>query len=427
MRKILLSLALVLASGDALAQGAPRIAPFNEAIAASKSRMMRDPAAALEFATNAVDLAPAQASLETATAKWLQGEALIRMNRPSDARPIIDEALALAERLGPDTKLYGDLLFAKAGCALANGDYATALSSLQTAHDAFLKLGESRARSMALQDIASIYTDARDYPRALHYYEQAGEAYAGDPAIDLTRLNNIGLAYRDMAQYRRAEEGFRSALKIAQEMGSSLLEERILSNIASVQLMAGRTDAAEATVKQGLAVSRPDKAVGWEPFLWGIRAQIEFKRGNAERAAQLIARTFRDQDLSKTVMQFREFHSAAHAIYAATGDNARALQHLTAFKRLDDEARDISAAANTALMSAQFDFTTQELQIANLRSESLQREVDLERARARQRMLVFLAGGVLALVLLAGGIAHYLSMRRSRNQVREANTRLMER
>jgi signal transduction histidine kinase len=397
---------------------------FDRAITAAKSQMMADPGAAYRGAvsaeTNSGPLSPAQVAL----ARWLQAEALNRMNRSPEATPIINEALAAIGKDGANTKLYGDLLVARAVAARSQGDYVTALESFQAAHEVFLLLGESRARSMALQSIATIYTDAHDYPRALVYFERAGEAYAGDPPIDLTRLNNIATAHREMGDYAAAEDGYKKALMIAREMGSVSLQSRIMSNIAAVQLAAGRPGDAERTAQQALALSSAGVRLGWEPFLWGVQAQAAFAEGDKARAARLIGRTFEGQDLDKTVIPFREFHAAASDIYAAQGMNQLALAHMRAFKRLDDEARNVSAAANTALMGAQFDFANQELQIANLRTQALEDEVRLQKARERQRMVVLGGAAMLILFGAAGGAIHYASMRRSRNQVRDANTLL---
>jgi len=68
-------------------------------------------------------------------------------------------------------------------------------------------------------------------------------------------------------------------------------------------------------------------------------------------------------------MPMIDFHRTAYQIYSARGDTAKALQHLEAFKRLDDEQRSLIASASAALMNAKFKFTTQEVQIARLDRE----------------------------------------------------------
>ena len=425
MRAIVFVLLFIFTAPSVYAQAVPAATPsaFDEAVGQSKSNMMADPPAALAFAQSAETRAADP--MQVATAQWLQGEALNRMNRPADAAPVINEALASVEAAGGKVKLYGDLLVARAGVARAQGDYATALSSFQSAHEVFLTLEEDRAQAMALLNIASIYTDARDYARALKYFELAGDAYGEDPSIDLSRRNNIAMIHQEMGELGKAETEFASALEIAREMESPMLQTRILTNLAAVQLADGRIDAASTSLNAGFEQAAIEPS-GWEPFLYGMKARIAFARGQSNTAQANIEKAYAGEDLTQTIMPFREFHDAANQIYSAAGKPELALAHLRAFKRLDDEARNVSAAANMALMGAQFDFANQELKIANLRAETLEKEVALQRAKARQRM-VFLGGTALViLIILSGGIVHYLSMRRSRDRVRDANAQLSQ-
>ncbi|MEX1250075.1 MAG: ATP-binding protein [Hyphomonas sp.] len=435
MRFAVLSLfALTLVSGAALAQAPDAAAPtpFEQAVAAAKSKMMADPAAAYELAlevgniASSDELAGTAQTDETATALWLEGEALNRLNRVNEAIPRLEQGLEIARAQASDEKVFGDLMIARAGAARISGDYALALTHYQGAQKVFADLNEDRSQALALQQVGSIYTDARDYTKALEFYKRAGEAFSGDPSVNVSRLNNISHAQRELGNLAGAEAGFREALAIAIEMDSASLQARILANLASVQLAAGRLDEADATARSGLALSNGGKPLGWESFLWGVGAQIAFERGAVSEAAVLIARTFEGQNIDQTPMPYREFHEAAQEIYSSLGQTELALQHFKSLKRLDDDALSVSTAANTALMAVQFDFAGQELNLAKLRTEALEKEVALSRAKARQRTILF--GGLLvfSLIALIAGALHYNSMRRSRNAIRSANETLKQ-
>jgi signal transduction histidine kinase len=406
--RILIAIAVILAPPLAWAQPAS----FDQKVTAAKSAMMANPATALDAAEQARALAGSDAT-KIATADWLRGEALNRLNRAPEATKILEAALRSVKATAPDVKLYGDLLMARASAGAAQGDYVAALASFQTAHGVFAKLKLARNEAMALQQIGAIYSDARDYPRAIVYFRRAGEAYAGDAPVDLARLNNIANAQRQDGDFTAAEAGFREALKIAETMESPMLRARILSNIASVQIAQGKAKEAEVTLAAGLTLADGS----WRPFLLGVLAQAAMARGDVDRAARLIEQTFAGQDLSKTTTTFREFHESAVRIYQMRGQPSMALRHLEAFKRLDDEARDVAASANTALLGAQFDFANQELQISRLRESALRED------GRRQSILFFSILAIIAIILGAGALA-FLSMRRSRNRVRAANALL---
>ena len=153
--------------------------PFDARIDAAKAAMMADPRSALREAQAALKLAkagPAGAaqSQRVATAQWLQGEALLRLNRLDEAAPAIREGL-IAVETSPDTKLHGDLVMAEAGLLATQGKVQPALQGLQRAYHIFGKAKQPRSQAIALHNIGSIYQDARDYAKVLQYYAQAAE------------------------------------------------------------------------------------------------------------------------------------------------------------------------------------------------------------------------------------------------------------
>ena len=60
------------------------------------------------------------------TARWLEGEALTRVNRPKEARPVIEAALRDAAAAEPGSKLHGDLLKSHAAVSAVTGDVLAA-------------------------------------------------------------------------------------------------------------------------------------------------------------------------------------------------------------------------------------------------------------------------------------------------------------
>jgi len=418
-------LATAAPAAHALAPPAPAESPFDARIAASKAAMMADPQAALREAQAALRLAKAEpaggkASENIATAQWLQGEALLRLNRLDEAAPAIREGLAAA-KASPDTKLHGDLVMAEAGLLATQGKVQPALQGFQRAYRIFGKAGEPRSQAIALHNIGSIYQDARDYAKVLQYYAQAAEVFRDDPVLVLTAHNNIGRAYQAQGKLPEAVAEFERSLAQAREMKSPLLEAHILTNLASAEIDQGRLDEAQRNLTAAEALTELDaSARDWRPSVWAVRAQLELKRGRPQVAARLLERTFAGVDLNKTTLVERDFHKTAYDAYAQLGDAPRALAHLKAFKRLDDEARDLAASTNAALMSAQFDFANQTSRIAQLKAGQLERDIEL--ARTRNLIIgVLFAGSVLLAVLLAIG---FLSIRRSRNEVRVANSKL---
>ncbi|TFI59161.1 EAL domain-containing protein [Sphingomonas parva] len=399
-------------------------------IAAAKAAMMANPGAALTHARAAVQLSttrpsPAERVTAELTGRWLEGEALVRVNRPLDAAPVLEAALVRVARHAPGTKLHGDLLKARAGAALVTGQSAFALEKLVAAHDLFRKLGEGRSQAVVLQQIGGLYQEAQDFEKALEYYGQSAEAYRHDPALSVANHNNRGIALKELGRLPEAEAEFRKALALARDIGSKSLQARILSNISSAELAAGKVDQADATARAGLKLAVGADAE-WQPQLWGVRAQVALARRDLLSAKTYIERTFAGVDLATSTIGFRELHDTANRIYQALGDYPAALAHLSAAKRLENDARELAATTGSALLAARFDAANQQLRIAKLKAQQLERDKEIARSQARfERTLLFGGLAIGALLVIFGAMATaFVAIRRSRNKVKAANVQL---
>ena len=397
---------------------------YDSRIELAKSSMMGDSAAALTYARQAVELADTvEDSPETArlTARWLEGEALMRLNRADEAERLIGQSLREAQRVAKGSKLHADLLRSQAGLLAMRGEYGQALQSFQDAYAIFERLGESRSEAIVLQNIGSLYSDARDYERVLRYYREANAAFPEDDALALSAHNNTGNALKELGRYDEARAEFEEALEIARRMASPLLEARIMNNIASVLYMAGDLGGASRAAQEGLAVAQAG-APEWAPFLHGVLAQIAFARGNLDAAESALERTFAGQDLTQTSPYFRDFHETAYLTYRREGRFREALEHLAAFNRLDSQARDLSAKANNALLATQFEAANRELEITRLSADAQAKEVEL--TRAQNRVILLTLGVIFAVLLVAAVLVALRAMNRSRKATEAANEKL---
>jgi signal transduction histidine kinase len=415
----------------AAAQPAPTLAAFARTVETTKKAMMADPEHALVSAIAAVAMAERlppshDAEIAVATARWLHGESLLFTNRLTEAEPIVTATLRRVERIAPNTKLHGDLLRSYGEIAASGGRVMDALKAYQRAHEVFRRAGQARSQAMALQDIGTIFWEARDYARVLDYYRQSAEVFSDDPTLTLTMHNNRAEVFREQKRYAEASAAYRAALVEAVELRSPLLQTRILTNLAGSEAEAGRLRSAQNAVDRADALAAHGEASGWKPFIYGMAARIAIDRGDSAAAERLITRTFVGVDLQHSELLFRAYHQIAARIFEARGKQALALAHLKAFQRLDREAQTLTASAASQLLAARFDFTNQNLKISTLKQGQLQRDIEIERQRSRYRTNLF--GGVLVAGLLVVGLLllGFFSLRRSRNKVRDANITLSE-
>ena len=191
---------------------------------------------------------------------------------------------------------------------------AVGAADLLAAHEIFRALGEPRSQAIVLQNLGSIYLEARDFERALRYYEQANETYPDDPALTLTAHNNRGNALKELRRYAEAEREF--GWRSRPRGRSTATCCRRASSPTSPRPRRCTASSPAPTPPRGAAWSI-SAALGGRmgAFLWGVRAQIALARGDLPTARGYIERTFDGVDLGQSTMPYREFHDVARQIY----------------------------------------------------------------------------------------------------------------
>lgn len=397
-----------------------RLAAAKERMAASPVRTIGEADAIAARLRRPPPVADAKRKL--ATALWLRGEALVRLNRISEAVQPLEAALTLATDVAANSQLEGDIRLARAWIFSMHGDVATSLAEYHHSYGIFHALGNARSEAVALISISELYRKARDLKSALRYAQRAEEASPPDPALVFFIQVTVAAAQVDLGRNREALVQLRRAFAEAVRIGNQDLQAVALRNIARVELNLGHVAGARAAVARGMAL-RQAKSDGAAQFA-SVAAEIARKAGDEATARREIALAFAGVDLTKTTAEQRDAHETAYRLYKQTGDAAPALRHLEALKRIDDQATSLAASANTALMGARFDFKSQELRIAKLKADELQRSIELERTRRRAQQIMFggaAAAGIVVLGLLA---AFGLVMRRKRNELAVTNAEL---
>lgn len=415
----------IVATALALAFAGPAFAQQRAAdalIDRARAAMIAEPGEAMRLAGEAERHAgaisdPRTRAMTVASALWLQSEASIRSGDESGAAPKITRALRLISPYPEPSKLRGDLLIARAGVQKARLRPAEALASLQEAFNIFGAVGERRSQSIALQSIANLYTEASDFARADRYLKQASEIYEGDPRLLLFLHNNRGSVLLRFDRNAEAVAQYRRALALARSLNSEPLLPPILANLARALIAVESLDEADAVIREGRAIAQRNGSEAAESQLLALAADAAYHREQLTRARGLIERSFEGVDLADTPVAYRDAHLTAYNIYRELGEGARALPHLERVRKLGDEAAQLATSTNMALMAARFDYANQELRIANLKAEEARREA------AFQRTLLLGVGGATLIIITLLSIGLF-TIRRSRNQVRAANTEL---
>jgi signal transduction histidine kinase/CheY-like chemotaxis protein len=358
---------------------------------------------------------PTERALVRGTALWLRAEVQLRSDQIDAARSSIEAAQSIVATINTPVALKGDLQIALGNLFLMQDKAADALIAFQRAYRVFEEVHEPRSQAMALQSIGSLYSTASDHNRAERYYRQAALAYSGDPLLSLALHNRRGNVLLVLERYREADAEYEAAVALARKLGKPMLEARILDNLARSQVEARNITAAKVTLARAFSLANGSDASGLRRLLSATAAKLANEEGDTKAAAALIGETFKGLDLTATTQDYRTPHLFAYLIYRKLGEDRLALRHLEALKRLSDEAAKVATTNSAALMAARFDYANQELTIQRLKTEQLQKTAHFQR-------VLFLSLGLATLIVILLLSAGLFTIRRSRNQVRAANT-----
>ena len=399
-------------------------ARFDATMARAKATMLTDPREAIAAVEQAEQDAKGISSVRArrvaeATIVWLRGEAYFRMDDLVAAGPLIERALREVDQVAPGSKLAGDVLLTDGSIHGTRTEVAEALVDFQRAHHNFVRVGDARGQAISLICISTLYKDAKDYTTALRYLREALEAYQADPNLEISTRNNRGVILQHQGQLVAAEKEFTTSLKLARSQQNQNAVIQVLRNRARNSLLAGNVAQARRDIEAAQRLSSAARVQ--DGSLLALSAQADLQTGQVSLAGKIIDTAFADVDLNDTPVTVRDAHQTAFDVYRALHQDGKALAHLLALKRLDDESTRLAPETSTALMAAQFDSANQEAKIARLRdAEKLRVARDALKEAEFERLLLLLGAGAGAVILLLLTV-NLMTVRRSRDRVRAAN------
>jgi CHAT domain-containing protein/tetratricopeptide (TPR) repeat protein len=258
----------------------------------------------------------------------LRGLACIDLNDQSSARADLNLAIQLAHAAGDDWSEARLLQYVGSSYRVSS-DWEAALRSAEQSLRLFERLGDLDNQSGVLNNIARIYSDQGDnrtalenYDRALAFSLSAGDrdsaatiyvnrgtvltnlgrlpdaleslnsaaplikAVGGMATLDLTRLNNTGIAYKQLGDYHKALDAYQQALTGYRRLGNASAEGQLLNNIGNVHQLLEDYPASLDYYGQALAIARRINQRGLEMTALNNIGTTFQKQGEYARALE---------------------------------------------------------------------------------------------------------------------------------------------
>ncbi|MEO6759690.1 MAG: tetratricopeptide repeat protein [Saprospiraceae bacterium] len=321
--------------------------------------------------------------------------------------------------------------------------------SLELAGD----LGKGLCKAMSINTLGAVYWRKGDYETALKYYFEAARLAeaCGAPKLHSTALANIGLLYSARHDSERALDYLHKSLVIKFKLRDTLGIMRGLNNLGEALITAGQPDSALVYFERCLPWFdyRPDQVFGKGIVLNNI-GTILLDRGDLPQARRYLeqSRQLREQIGDKgglsvvlenlAQVELGEQHPAQAVAYlekslalsretgsvsdqsttlkklaeALAGQNkyAQAYSYLTEHLALQDTLHREESEGSIAEMEVRY-------QTGQKEAEITRQQLQIEGAKSRQRLLVFVALSILLGVL---GLFQYF---RNRQRLRQKEVR----
>ena len=160
---------------------------------------------------------------------------------------------------------------------------------LEAALTAARRLDRRQAQGWHLGNLGNAYSDLGEARRAIEYHEQALAIAReiGDRRGEGADLGNLGNAYSDLGETRRAIEYYEQALKIDREIGDRRMEGNALGALGLAYSDLGETRRAIEYYEQALAIAREigDRR-GEANHCWNLG--LLYEDSDPTRAAELM-------------------------------------------------------------------------------------------------------------------------------------------
>ena len=406
---------------------AAALAELDEQLQEIRLLVFRDPLAGLAKAEEAEEIA---FSLPDSP---LQNEALVRSIRNQitalDHLGRVDEALERLARaetlpLPENSTQRAGLYFARARIADTQSEFGVALENYQKAYEVYVATDYTEGQSTALGQIANTYLNAGQYERAIAFIKRAQEVYSGQPYSNFARHLNLADAYTAIGRFEEASSEYQSAHELATSENLNDMQRLTLGNWGNLEMLQGNYAAAYGLVDRALAIESELATNEYFYDALTLRSELDRLSGRFHRAEATIGEIVGVIGMDAAEPQYHALYETAYKVYRDLGDHEKAFAHLAAFKRLSDEAKDLSADANNSILSAEFESAQRELEIERLRTDQLESDAALAAAARLQREIIIVSLAALGLSLFGFLIWRYVSMRRTHRMTQELNTEL---
>lgn len=338
--------------------------------------------------------------------------------KPDTALLYLDTALHYARKVNEPNRL-GLAYLNRADYQRQLVNFSQSLKDCDTALYYADLANNDDVRARVNQTFAAVYTQQDLYNQAIPYFDRAIVLYrkVGNLRMTASVYSNMGLLYKGMHDYSKAEEATLKAIHITDSLKDITNLSIFTGNLSDVYFQLG---------KYTEALRYADKAMDYavlhqnEPLMGTagmLQANVYIKQKRFKEAIQVVERASvffkEDEDGDRLSIAYDLLAEA----YAQSGNYEKGFAYMKMSRQLDDSLAKLQYDGEIASMQTKFRVNEKDQQILLLAKEK-----ELQQQRLRQQRIILVASIIASLLVLIG-IALAVNRYRLRQQMKELQFR----
>ena len=350
---------------------------------------------------------------------------LFYMDQLAASHKLAWEAVTLADKTG-DMALRIVAAIGAGDAYADEGNFPAALAQMQSAASLARTYGHPIQSIMALNALAALYGQLKEFDKGFQILEEAYEAAAkANSPVRVAALKNTEYALAiDTGQSKRARNALFSGLAIQRRIGANTMIPTSLVNISDSYLQEGDYRNTLVYANQAIEAALPIKDAGTEAIgrmnigqaYIGMGRLAEGKR-SVEAGLAAIEKTGAKPALQQTLLEY------GNALERA-GDMAGAVAAYHRERKLSNELFEARRQKAVLELQGKYEADRKERQIELLRRENQIKTADIDNRRLQQRIWWLLAVVGALVVVIVGAL--YRKVRAANAQLKVKNLELKQ-
>ncbi|MFN3557064.1 MAG: tetratricopeptide repeat protein [Bacteroidales bacterium] len=306
------------------------------------------------------------------------------------------------------------------------GQYQEAVEVYNQALDIYQQIQDQTSISMVFNSMGKVYELWRDFDQALIFFHKSLDISLSiqnhnQAAI---RMASIGSVHKNIGQFDDALHWLYNSLELEKQLQNKVRIAFRMDQLGEVYTLMGNYSKAERYLLEALAIFEELAVLNSQAIALNHLAFNSMKKNNLDEALRYynrsleIARNNRFHNmLQKNLLELTD-------VFSRKGDFASALEHYREYVALRDSAFNENARKQLAEFQVKYETEQKEKELALVTQEKLLSELNLQKARQRQTLMI---GMVLILLsTLAGLYSRFLIKKRTQQELALVNLKLSE-